>query len=154
MSNKLRSQRDERGKNFAESSLADYANKLSGIGNTFISLSGLSYASGFIIINIYLANKYGIYSFEIFNARYIYSGASFLMMCLVAYLGALYLANRAEKRKNRSWFEKISDFVIWFGIINFLDAVIIQGVILIADSSGLVNLPIFIPGINRLTQGC
>ena len=140
MSNKLKSQQDEMGKNFAESSFADYANKLSGIGNTFISLSGLSYASGFVIINIYLANKYGIYSFEILNARYIYSGASFLMMCLVAYLGALYLANRAVKNQNKSWFEKISDFVIQFGIINILNAVIVQGVILIADSSGFRSI--------------
>ena len=140
MPNKSKSQQDEICKNFADSPLADYANKVSGIGNTFISLSGLSYASGFIIINIYLANKYGIYSFEILNARYIYSGASFLMMCLVAYLGALYLANRAEKNKSKSWFAKNSDFVIWFGIINGLNAVIIQGLILIADSSGFKSI--------------
>jgi len=140
MPNKSKSQQDEIGKNFADSPLADYANKVSGIGNTFISLSGLSYASGFIIINIYLANKYGIYSFEILNARYIYSGASFLMMCLVAYLGALYLANRAEKNKSKSWFARNSDFVIWFGIINGLNAVIIQGLILIADSSGFKSI--------------
>jgi hypothetical protein len=140
MSNRLKSQQDEMGKNFAESSFADYAKKLSGIGSTFISLSGLSYASGFVIINIYLANKYGIYSFEILNGRYIYSGASFLMMCLVAYLGALYLTNRAVKNQDKSWLEKISGFVIWFGIINILNAVIIQGVILIADSSGFRSI--------------
>ena len=136
MSNKLKSQQDETGKNVGDSPLADYADKMSGIGNTFISLSGLSYASGFVIINIYLANKYGIYSFEILNARYIYSGASFLMMCLIAYLGALYLANRAEKNKSKSWFEKIPASVIWFTIINGLNAIIVQGAILIADSSG------------------
>ena len=136
MSNKSKSQQDETGKKFGDSPLVDYADKMGGIGNTFISLSGLSYASGFIIINICLANKYGIYNFEILNARYIYSGASFLMICLIAYLGALYLANRAEKNKNKSWFEKIPDSVIWFTIINGLNAVIVQGVILIADSSG------------------
>ena len=136
MSNKSKSQQDETGKNVGDSPLADYADKMSGIGNTFISLSGLSYASGFVIINIYLANKYGIYSFEILNARYIYSGASFLMMCLIAYLGALYLANRAEKNKSKSWFEKIPASVIWFTIINGLNAIIVQGAILIADSSG------------------
>ena len=136
MSNKLKSQQDETGKNVGDSPLAGYADKMSDIGNTFISLSGLSYASGFVIINIYLANKYGIYSFEILNARYIYSGASFLMMCLIAYLGALYLANRVEKNKVKSWFEKIPAFVIWFTIINGLNAIIVQGAILIADSSG------------------
>ncbi|MBI5935828.1 MAG: hypothetical protein HY867_19150 [Chloroflexi bacterium] len=136
MSNKSKSQQDESGKNFSDSPLADYADKISGIGSTFISLSGLSYASGFIIINIYLANKYGIYNFEFLNARYIYSGASFLLMCLIAYAGASYLVIRAEKNKNKSWFEKIPDFVIWFGIINGLNAVIVQGAILIADSSG------------------
>ncbi len=140
MSNKSKAQRDETGKNLADSSLTDYASKLSGIGNTLISLSGLSYAAGFIIINLYLANNYGIYNFEILNARYIYSGAAFLLMCLLAFLGSIYLTDRAERNKGKSWFERVADFVISFGMINYLNAAIVQGVILIADSSGFKTI--------------
>jgi hypothetical protein len=140
MPNKSKAQRDEMDKNSADSSLTGYTSKLSGIGNTLIALSGLAYASGFIIINLYLANHYGIYSFEILNARYIYSGAAFLLICLMAFLGAMYITNRAGQNKGKSWFERVVDFIISFGIINFLNAVIIQGAILIADSSGFKTI--------------
>ncbi len=121
--------------------LSAYAEKIGGMGNVLIALSGLSYALGFIIVNIYLATMYRIYSFEIFNARYVYSGASFLLLCLLAYFGASFLSSKMEHIRNKSRFQKILEFVGWFGVVHGLYLASFMSIVLIVESRKIDSIP-------------
>ena len=118
--------------------IAYYSNLGSNLGNVLVALSGLSYALGFIIVNVYLATNYGIYNFEIFNAHYVYSGASFLVLCILAYIGASFLHNKMESIHEKPLFQRVVDFVIWFGFIHSMYLASILSVFVIAQN-GEIN---------------
>ncbi|NPA72628.1 MAG: hypothetical protein GXO35_07350 [Gammaproteobacteria bacterium] len=57
---------------------------LKDLSSTLGIVIGLAYVAGFLITNIYLNTKYGIYDFSLVKARYIYAGVIFLLLCLMA----------------------------------------------------------------------
>lgn len=118
------------------------------MGNVLIALSALSYAFGFIVVNTYLATRYGIYNFEIISARYIYSGAAFLLLCLLAYFGASFLSGRMEKVKDSPFLQKIFWFIFWFGVAHGLYVAIFNSILVVAlnrKPEAFFSLPSEIP---------
>ncbi|SRR5258706_1955018 len=133
MSNKNKVQRTETQKETDQDYIAFYSNRLGSIGNLLVTISGLSYGFGFIIVNVYLATNYGIYSFEIFNAHYAYSGATFLLLCILAYFGASFLYNKMVDIRNKPVLQRVVDFIGWFAFIHSIYLAGILGITVIAQ---------------------
>ena len=148
MSNKYKAMKAEAEKDSKPDRITAYVSKISNAGNVLLALSALSYALGFIVVNAYLATKYGIYNFEILNARYAYSGASFLLLCLLAYFATSFLSRRMETMHDKPLFQKILVFVFWFGAAHGLYTAVFNSILIIAlnrSPDSILSLPSEIP---------
>lgn len=76
-----------------DSNLVNQISKFKDLPSIFGLGIGLAYTAGFLITNIYLNTKYGIYDFSLIKARYIYTGVMFLVLCLMAAFGSFLLLN-------------------------------------------------------------
>jgi hypothetical protein len=148
MSNKYKAAKVEMEKDSKSDQTTAYVSRISTVGNVLIALSALSYAFGFIVVNTYLSIKYGIYNFEILNARYVYSGASFLLLCLLAYFGASLVSSRMEKIQDKPFLQKIFQFIIWLSVAHGLYVTIFYSILVVALNRGpsaFFSLPSEIP---------
>lgn len=139
----------EAGKDSQPQQMTTYISRVTGVGNVLIALSALSYVFGFIVVNTYLATKYKIYNFEILNSRYIYSGAVFLLLCLLAFLGASMLSRRIDAIHDKSVLQKTFEFIFWLGAVHGLSTAIFNSLLLVAlnrnPASFFGSLPSEIP---------
>jgi hypothetical protein len=148
MSNKNKVVKSETEKNAKPDEITSYVSSISSLGNVLVALSALSYTLGFIVVNAYLATKYSIYNFEILNARYIYSGAAFLLLCALAYFGASFIFSRMEKIHGRSLLQKIFHFIVWFGIAHGAYTAVFISILVVAlnrEPDAFLSLPSEIP---------
>ena len=60
-----------------------YLDKAKDITSAIAGAATLAYAAGFVITNIYLGRKYGIYDFALIKSRYVYTGVTFSLFCFM-----------------------------------------------------------------------
>ncbi|MEJ5241890.1 MAG: hypothetical protein WHS87_11895 [Anaerolineales bacterium] len=96
--------------------LLDYGGKVVAMLSAGVSLA---YAMGFVITNIHLLTKYGIYDFELIKTRYILTGFFFIILTYITFvisLGILKTTDEVEKKTSKI-------------IVGFLGAVFFAGFI-------------------------
>lgn len=96
MSKKRNKTSETRNATSLQDNLLNLGDFIKNLGNALLSMVGLTYACGFIIINLHL-NRYGIYDFSILNARYVYTGFFFIVLCLMALSGGRVLERNLSK---------------------------------------------------------
>lgn len=116
-----------------QESVFSFVGKLKELGNVSVIVAGLAYGCGFLITNLHL-NTYGIYDFSIINARYIYTGAMFLMLCFMAYISASRTMNRMEKSSTIP--KKISTAVFSWLVESSLLSLSLKTLLLSVDGFG------------------
>lgn len=80
------------------------------IGEILVLLSILSYATGFLIINIHLAS-YGVTSIELLKGRYVLSGAVFLLFFLPTLASGFFIGKIVGEKKQKSEWKKLIKIV-------------------------------------------
>jgi len=130
--------------NSTESSFQDsvlsVAGKLKDLGNISVIVAGLAYGCGFLITNLHL-NTYGIYDFSIINARYIYTGAMFLLLCFMAYISVSRNIKRL-RQSNTLWGMILLALFLWFTESSIL-SVSLKSLLFVVDGyEGFTRFPI------------
>ena len=116
-----------------------YAGKVKEVTGTFAGVTGISYALGFLITNIHLNAKYGIYDFTLIKARYIYTGFTFLLLCLMAVIGSFLLLQIAdlEAKSFRSYVAKIGRLLFTWLMTSSIFSLSLKGLLAIVESGRL-----------------
>jgi hypothetical protein len=78
------------------SQLLDYSGKVIAMLSAVVSAA---YATGFVITNIHLLTKYGIYDFELIKTRYILTGFFFLILTYIIIVFSFAVLKIAESAK-------------------------------------------------------
>lgn len=124
-------------------SVATYMERIGGLSGALVTLTGLAYASGFIIINIYLNTRYGIYNSELLNARYVYAGSAFLLLCFMAFFGALFLLQFMERLRDRAAWIKVVVFIFMLFATGGFCSLSVQSIVMLVEGVGIEGLSLF-----------
>lgn len=98
ISKKVSSLETQPSEQYSYGQILDYGGK---VITLLPAVIGIAYAIGFIIVNIHLLTKYGIYGFELIKTRYILTGFFFLIFTYIIFVISLVIIKKIEIYKNK-----------------------------------------------------
>jgi uncharacterized membrane protein len=135
--------------NRTSGSMVSPVNWLKEVGNSVLGLAGLAYACGFFITNIHLST-YEIYDFSLINARFIYTGSMFLLLCAAAFYAGFLIEKIIGDSSKRKSSRALNAIITW-GTVSAILSLAFKSILSLVDGlEGYSRFPItywFYPAI-------